>query len=99
MKYYINKLKYFEKSEGVDIFAEIYDGEKKVGWIEQAAYHAPAVYFDTPERRQEFIDSTGTSPEDGGEWEAVIEGLIQDCERKFYGPEEYDKMLAEVLNG
>lgn len=99
MKYYINNLKYFEKSEGVDIFAHLYDGDKKVGWIEQAAYRAPEVYFDSPEKRQEFIEFNGTAPDDGMEWEAVIEGLIQDCERKFYGPEQYDKMLKEVLNG
>lgn len=95
MKYYINNLKYFEKPGGVDIFAEIYRDADKIGWLEQAAYDAPAVYFYSVEKKENFVSEMG----DESNWDVIVEEMIQDCERKFYGPEQYDKMLKEVLNG
>lgn len=96
--YTVNNIRYFEKPGGVDIFAEIFDKDKKVGWIEQAAYQAPQVYFYSEEARTQFKFETGQAADELG-WEEYIESLIQDCERKFYGPEEYDRLLKEVLNG
>lgn len=96
--YSVRNIRYFEKPDGVDIYADIFRGEEKVGWLEQAAYAAPFVYFDSIEISEKFEAETGQIINSVG-WEEFIEFLVQECEKKFYGPEEYDKMLQEVLNG
>lgn len=96
--YSVQNIRYFEKPDGIDIFADILRGEEKVGWLEQAAYEAPRVYFDSVEVRRKFEAETGQVVDSVG-WEEFVEYLIQDCERKYYGPAEYDKLLQEVLNG
>lgn len=96
--YSVRHIRYFEKPDGIDIFADVFRGEEKVGWLEQAAYSAPLVYFDSAEIMRKFEAETGQVINSVG-WEEFVEFLIQECEKRYYGPEEYDKMLQEVLNG
>lgn len=96
--YNLINIKYFEKPTGIDIFAEIQRGDEHVGWLEQAAYQAPHIYFHSTEIQEKFETETGAEVNGPG-WEVFVERMIQDAERKFHGPEEYDKMLGEVLNG
>lgn len=96
--YSVRKIRYFEKPDGIDIFAELYRGENQIGWLEQAAYQAPHVFFDSLEIKKKFETETGQIVNETG-WEEFVEAMIQKCEREYYGPAEYDKLLQEVLNG
>lgn len=96
--YSVRNIRYFEKPGGIDIYADLFRGEVQVGWLEQAAYGHPDVFFYSNELLEKFEAETGQIVNETG-WEEFVEFLIQDCERKFLGPEEYDKLLQEVLNG
>lgn len=96
--YSVRNMRYFEKPSGVDIYADLFRGDVKVGWLEQAAYQPPHVYFHSTELLREFEAETNQIVNSVG-WEEFVEYLVQECERKYHGPEEYDRMLKEVLNG
>lgn len=96
--YSVKHMRYFEKPTGIDIYADFYRKNQKIGWLEQAAYQAPSIYFHSSEFAKKFEAETGQLINSTG-WEEFVEFMIQECEKKFVGPEQYDMMLKEVLNG
>lgn len=96
--YSIKNIKYFEKPTGIDIFADFYRGKERVGWLEQAAYGVPSLYFHSGELAEKFEAETGQLINSTG-WEEFVEFMVQECEKKFLGPEAYDMMLENILNG
>lgn len=96
--YSVRNIRYFEKPTGIDIYADFFRREEKVGWLEQAAYQPPRVFFHTTDKMEKFEAETGQLVNQTG-WEEFIEFMVQECEKQYYTPEEYERMLLEVLNG